>query len=1147
LRLITSLMAALLCATSVLAVPSLVEEAADGVYVVRDDTGKSWGGWSMGVSHMNSAKYQAKKVLDLSDVPEDVWEQVREVRLSAYIIVRDYSANMNPPADGLDEAFEVVVNGTVHAYPTDAGAPAWVDAQANYPAWYDFKLPKDEFLRGANEIIFRKAPSEEDDDFLYLGIDNIQPRGNSSVTFDSVEWTQEKLTVPGGNGEYMVRLYLITKDTAFRAVWRPGEAEPLDDPASIVLYAGSRDGEAAADGLTLDAGEAARMEWRAGALDQLNPARARIRATGATTIGWVGEDGQPLEPQEAAGATELPLEAGRSERTSGLVVTAGEGGATITEVVLEGNISYHPQPEPIDMAPAVAEAPRAVPPRPPSCTIEGDTATLRNDFIEARFDTGGERLRLTSLRHELLGTEMVRSPDDVWLFLVEVDGERYAGSRDFRLVGVEETEVGFVAELRLDEPALVATLTVTIDDEGLRLALDVANAGDAPVDFKLAFPHLQGLAVSEDPAADYYFYPWGGGVIADRPALLRGGYGDHQVLYQVMDLYAPAKGAGLFMRVDDPDGWHKNLALQKAVAGQGVKKPTRLIAKVREEFQWESSLDEVEGVGMSVEYLRRTRGPGESFAPEPAVLVAHPGDWHVAMQRYADWAHEVWDFRPWPSRLKSCHNMIAAGWGTGYLFRDGAYRTDIIKPRTDCIELMSWWDWSETGPFSTPMDRLDEVMTEAEIERWKGYMPEDPVTGRKMWNNQPGDYRGYNERFGGLPAFREAIQTYRELGADLVTLYTDPFRLDDACETGQAHGEEWGVVGTDGEKTRNYLVWNPCHDLPAVREWVAETMGRVMRETGADGIRLDEYGHRGWACYDESHEHTYAEWGITQWQKAVAETTRMVHEAMDQVRPDLVLTTEHPGYDYLMQHIEGCITYDLTVLGLPEMRPLQCNAQRFYFPECKAYELDHRSADLKDRKKFWNAVESFGRYYPLPYYTALAENEDVYQSGDAYPLLVTPGNAQYVYANRFRGAGKTIWHLYNATGHTFDGVALAVELADGQHLFDLLGCREVEPLPRQDGLAGVTVYLERDDVACIVRLEDRLDVAREGDTLRVQADLPEGDCGLIVADANGQELLTQAAAANATFDLSQLDEDAQAACVKLLRDGQLVDVGEVAR
>ena len=144
--------------------------------------------------------------------------------------------------------------------------------------------------------------------------------------------------------------------------------------------------------------------------------------------------------------------------------------------------------------------------------------------------------------------------------------------------------------------------------------------------------------------------------------------------------------------------------------------PYSYIAQVRPEYQWATTmLDPVEGTGMAVGYLRRTRAPGESFMPEAAVLAAHPGDWHVAMRRYADWAHRVWQFRPYPSRLHQVRNMIAAGWGTAYLFRDGAYRTDIIKPRTDCIELMSWWDWSELGPFSTPMDRLSEVMSAAEL------------------------------------------------------------------------------------------------------------------------------------------------------------------------------------------------------------------------------------------------------------------------------------------------------------------------------------------------------------------------------------------------------------------------------------------------
>lgn len=1143
------LIASLICAASALAVNSIVEEAADGVLVVRDDSGGiAWGGWSMGVTHQNSPPYQAKKVLDMSNMPDRVWGQVREVRLSAYMMVRDYSGTANPPADGLDEAIEVVVNGNVHTYPTSAGFPVWQDNTLNTPTWHDFIIPREEIVRGPNEIIFRKAEGNGTDDYLYLGIDNIEPRGNSSVTFDGEEWTQEKLTIPGGNGEYMVRLYLLMADTSFRLTWRSGAEQPLDDPAGIALYAGSRAGRRTADGLALDAGESARIEWCPGALDRLRPAEATVRASGGTSVAWLDEAGAPIDPHDASGRATLSLAEGRGERTSGLTVTAREGGATITEIALAANRNYHPQEQPIDMAPIVAPAPPMPPAEPPSCALQAGTATLRNGLIEARFETAQDRLRLASLRHLLDGTEMVRSPEDVWLFLVEVGEQRFAGARDFELTGIEPIDGGFRADLRLD-PALSAGLSVTIDDEGLRMEMELENAGDEPVDFKLAFPVLQGLAISDDPGDDYYFFPWGGGIIADRPALLRGGYGDHQVLYQAMDLYAPAKGIGLFLRIDDPDGWHKNLALQKALPGGGAEKPTTLIAQVRPEYQWTNpSLADVPGIGMSAEYLRRTRGPGESFAPEPAVLAAHPGDWHVAMERYAQWAHEVWEWRPWPSRLKSCHNMLAAGWGTGYLFRDGAYRTDIIKPRTDCIELMSWWDWSETGPFSTPMDRLDEVMTEAERERWKGYFVEDPVTGKLMWNNAPSDYRGsYNERFGGLPAFREAIETYRELGADLVTLYTDPFRLHDDCETGRAHGEEWGVVGVDGEKTRNYLVWNPCHDLPEVREWVATEMERVMRETGADGIRLDEYGHRGWACYDGTHDHTYAEPGITQWQKAVAEATRMVHEAMDEVRPDLVLTTEHPGYDYLMKHLEGCITYDLTVLGLPTMRPLQCNAQRFYFPECKAYELDHRGADPRDRRKFWNAVESFGRYYPLPFYIALSENEDVYQSGDAYPLLVTPGNARYVYVNEFTGAGKTIWHLYNATGHTFEGECLAVEVGEGEHLFDLLACREIEPLEREDGLAGVLLYLEREDVAAIVRLRDRLDVTRAGNALRVQADLPGGDCRLVVTSPDGEELLALAGMPNATFDLAQLPEGAQPACVKLLRNGQLVDVAEIPR
>jgi len=487
--------------------------------------------------------------------------------------------------------------------------------------------------------------------------------------------------------------------------------------------------------------------------------------------------------------------------------------------------------------------------------------------------------------------------------------------------------------------------------------------------------------------------------------------------------------------------------------------------------------------------------------------------------------------------------MMPAGWGQDILFRDGKYRTDFIQPpqpgvpgptRTNCIELMSWWDWASHGPWNTPFDKLNETLTPEQIKLWEPYFVKDPVTGQMMWNNQPGDYAGYNERFGGLATFREAIQSYKNRGT-LVTLYTDPFRLDGGSPTGAALGQQWTVVLPNGELARGYDVWNPCHDIPAVRQWVATTMKRVMQETGADGIRLDEYGHKGWTCFSTEHEHSYAEYGVSQWNKATAETTRLVRQAMDEVAPGSVLTTEHPGYDYLMQFIDGCITYDLTVQSCP-LRPLECNTQRFYFPECKAFELDHQSADLDSRKKIWNAVASFGRYFPPAMYALLRENEDVYQDGTSEPLV--PALMQYVYANRFSGDRKTIIHLYNATQHTVDGEVFALDVGEQQHLFDMLELREI-PLEPGEPRQVLRHYMPRDTVACIARLPRRLSVAVNDRLVTVDVRSPDPGWRVVACDAQLEELASLDARDGR--NVLTIPAGKTAACVKLLDGRNLVD------
>jgi hypothetical protein len=1069
---------AALSASLAQAAPSLVEPTSDNVRIVRDDTGQ-WGGASMGMTHQSDPRYQAKKILDLAAVPEAIWLAAREVRLSAFFCVRDFSLTSLGKSNGLDEAFEVVVNGKTHTFPNNGGAPVYADGKPMAMAWFDFVLPKEDFVRGRNEIILRKAATTKakPDDYLYLGIDNTSPRGNSLLSLDGGKtWSDKQLNTIGARGEYMVRLVLLGGERKFESTWRPAATPALSDSANVILYAGAHDGET-------------RLEWERSRLDLSQPVTAVVETTGPAKfkLRWLDADGKPLPPVNGIGPRfETTL---KDKPTSGVAVDTA-----VQSLAVRGVRGYHAVEAPINICPPIAQPAGKPAQRKPSCRVERDgvlleNATLRCRFSweapkERRFATAGiekqdaavanrrslegQTLKLTSIFNELANAETARQPDKLDLFLVEIGTNHFSGARDFECRSLRaEGRNGFVAELFLPAHSLAATLTGSITADGLRLGLTLANRGSAALDFKVAFPHLAGLALSSDPAGDYYFFPRGGGIIADRPALIRQGYGDHQALYQVMDLFSPSLGAGLSLRADDADGRYKIFALRKHLPGRAPFQTLTPLCPTKPEFQLSNTFEQVTGTSLAVEYLRRTRGPGGTFAPAPVVIAAHTGDWKTPMKDYAAWAHRAWKFRPYPSRLGSAATMIAVGWGRDLLFKDGRYRSDFLKPGRDCLELMSWWEWSPLGPWNTPFAKLEEKIGKASFTRWQPYFVKDPVTGQTMWNNQPGDYDGYNKRFGGLPAFRKAVTDYKKSGA-LITLYTDPFRLDESCETGRKHGKEWDVVLPNGELSRGYEVWNPCHDLPEVRQWAADAMGRVMRETGADGIRLDEYGHRGWACYNPEHKHTFAEPGCTEWQRATAEATKMIRAAMDKVNRRSVLTTEHPGYDYLMQYLDGCITYDLTVQATP-LRPLECNTQRFYFPECKAYELDHRGADRDCHKRLWNMVASFGREFPPPIYAIFKEHADALRSRDCEPLV--PTLMPLVYANRFDSGKKTLWTLYNATGHTVDGPVLEVDIPKGQRLVELLSGEELAK--GATGKQRISLYLPRGGVACIARLSGK--------------------------------------------------------------------------
>jgi hypothetical protein len=252
------------------------------------------------------------------------------------------------------------------------------------------------------------------------------------------------------------------------------------------------------------------------------------------------------------------------------------------------------------------------------------------------------------------------------------------------------------------------------------------------------------------------------------------------------------------------------------------------------------------------------------------------------------------------------------------------------------------------------------------------------------------------------------------------------------------------------------------------------------------------------------------------------------------------LTTEHPGYDFLMPNIEGCITYDLSVLA-SLLRPLPCNVQRFYFPECKPFELALRGVDHNHRLRLWNAVGSFGTVYPPAMDAILRENAAVLAGRDCEPLV--PTLVQYVYANRFGRGDRSITMLYNATGRSLTAPMLEISLESSRHVVDLLGCREFACRTAGPCQAAAG-FLGRAGVACLACLPVRLAVRTSADAFVVHVQPAEPGGELRICDRNGRILWSGLSGKDLVHRIQRKDLAAGAvpACVKLLAGGQLADM-----
>ena len=1032
--------------------PSIFEKIGTGFYCFRDDNGETEVRQWYTSSIQNVYAQQIKKIIDTTSLPKEIWDKTESVFLSIYITSYDISSKRD-----YSENFEIVINGKIHKFSTK------ILPHPNHLSWMDFYFDKNEFVYGINEIIIRKEEGSKDN-HIYVGIDTSSNRGNSKASYDGGKTWGDELNIHYRvKGEYLIRLYAITEEAEKFKVEFDKE-KGLIDHSKIVKFFGSKTWEDKKN--VLEDGEELRIEWWYKNIDRNYPLKIRFEGDGKISFKILDEEGKPFETAEL----NLPFEKDYKGNSISGIIVKSIGKTEINKIIISGRKLDYPEEEKV--IPFSSEPKGKAIKGRLAFYLSGNKYCFENEGLKAKLEVNKNKLKFISLYNEYTKTEMIKDPSKIYIFAVEIGDKILKGTEDFLCTEIKEKKNGLGIEMINEKENIEANLEVKIDKEGLIMFLSLKNNGDDKV-IKVAFPYIQGLSVSEKIENDYYFYPIidyeGGPIIGKEPIYIRSGYGTNQLGFQVIDIYSPERGGGLYLRIDDREGWIKIFSLKKK-EGKGLKRNVLWDDKtydISEELRWKNEiLEDVEGFGLSCEYQGKRFKKGDIIKISPGIISSHPKDWKEVMKIYSQWAHNVWKYRPYPNKLTNTWNHLCFGSTSGKLtLKDDEYIKKIVLSTEDRnpIEIWFWWEWSKLGPWKKAIEEYTKEGST--FDQWSFH--KHPKTEELMFFDNTGDY-DYAEALGGKEGLKEAVEKYHRVGR-LLTFYTDVFRLYDVTKTGEKYGEKWCTLKSDNNFLEKYEAFVPCIYNEEYQKWVGETMKRVIEDTDIDGIRYDEGGLAGYTCYSEKHQHKYCEKGELQWNKAFSEICKLTRE---KVSRDFTLTTEFPGYDYLLQFLDGCITHTYVYLGSKGDKPIEVNLIRFYFPEVKCYDIspNHIPAEFKEKslkKILWNGIGKFNNWGEDKFRKIFMEYSEILSSNDCEPFL--PSLKKGIYVNRFTKDGKSIFTIYNTNKFTSKGPILEIELKGDEEIVDIINNQPVEIERIGKDKAIVKIYIEREDVACILK------------------------------------------------------------------------------
>ncbi|HOJ33745.1 MAG TPA: DUF6259 domain-containing protein [Candidatus Hydrogenedentes bacterium] len=390
--------------------------------------------------------------------------------------------------------------------------------------------------------------------------------------------------------------------------------------------------------------------------------------------------------------------------------------------------------------------------------------------------------------------------------------------------------------------------------------LRVTNTGTVSRDFLVSFPYFNGVVLGSDTENNLATAMDMGGLVVpawERPGGVLGE--SNQFSMQWHAVWDPHCKSAMGLIFRDADVKPKRLVLRK------------------------------EDASIDLQYFPPVNlSPGESVDFPSFHLLVYAGDWRPAARAYRAWYRQVYPHVEPPEWFRLSDGNV------GVHFKKRSAET----PPTYSGGQYVMGSFAELPAFHLrrPVDNSEYAFFCA------GSMYQD-ATGFSPHTDGENIIR---EDLGGAEGLRAGIAGLHRLGFH-ATLYVEGYLMHKDCGLARAgKGERWAVMHKDGTIIGPYSEQGFYHMCPGCEEWqdhLAQMVKRLLRETHADGIRLDSLGFYYLPCYNPEHRHRDP-FGYNEW---IKQLLAKVRQAAVAVKPDVLLLTEGPA-DWFGQWFHGALT-----------------------------------------------------------------------------------------------------------------------------------------------------------------------------------------------------------------------------------------------